>query len=280
MAGLTMLSLLLLVTFGSAMELPKLPEVFSTRVEANIVNKNYTMVQHEWVDEPNNIGRVDFFTINSTTGISSHSSAFYFYDIDEYAFIDDDGNCSAGPLEDLGRRLPFAGTTGPNATIGTTADFFRFGQEMNETYMGTETVRGILCNHWLAVRTISFNLTNATTNVTIPMSINMTLDWYFAHPDWDKPNSGDFQAPVRLKLQGMGRDGPYLHYYDYVTFSSVLHTHHGDTASIFQVWDEAGRGIFCHTQMYSANLNVAGSACARCILFTTSACCSTLMSSL
>jgi hypothetical protein len=78
-------------------------------------------------------------------------------------------------------------------------------------------------------------MTNSTTNVTTNISLPMTLDWYFEHPDWKAPNTDGFEAPVRLHLQGVGFTGPYEHYYDYVTFSAHLHSYSGDTATIFQV---------------------------------------------
>ena len=57
---------------------------------------------------------------------------------------------------------------GPNAVIGQTPDFFRFGKQFNETYLGTTTVRGILCNHWRAEMKLG------PSNSTAPPAI---LDW-------------------------------------------------------------------------------------------------------
>jgi hypothetical protein len=126
-------------------------------------------------------------------------------------------------------------TGGPNAQIGTTAEFFEFGKAFNESYMGTAQVRGILCNHWQAVSSMIIPVYNATTNTTTNMTLPMTLDWYFEHPDFSLPNTDGFQAPVRLRLQGVGSDGDYDHFYDYVTFSGHLSSHDGDTSNIFQV---------------------------------------------
>ena len=130
---------------------------------------------------------------------------------------------------------------GDSPQIGTTADFFRFGETMNETYMGTAQVRGILCNHWQATSFTVIPMTNSTTNVTTNVSLPMTLDWYFEHPDFLLPNTDGFQAPVRLRLQGTGFRGPYDHFYDYVTFSAHLHSRNGDTSTLFQVSLGIGR---------------------------------------
>lgn len=67
------------LAIAASMELPKLPAVFSTRVEATIVNKNYTLVSHEWVDEPNNVGRVDTYVVNQAGNETMRSSTYYLY---------------------------------------------------------------------------------------------------------------------------------------------------------------------------------------------------------
>jgi len=61
--------------------LPDLPTTFSARIEANIVNKNYSIVTHEWADEPNNVGRVDSYRVrNISSGVTERSSTLYLYD--------------------------------------------------------------------------------------------------------------------------------------------------------------------------------------------------------
>ena len=98
----------------SAMSLPALPTTFTCRVQANIVNKNYSISIHEWVDEPNNRGRVDTYRAsNNVPGGSTsrnaetgYTSDLYLYDTDTYIHTNSSG-CYGNSLESLGPRLPF-----------------------------------------------------------------------------------------------------------------------------------------------------------------------------
>ena len=54
--------------------LPKLPEQFEAVIEANIVNKNYTVHMHEWHDPKNDRARTDWYSNRA------HASSTSIYD--------------------------------------------------------------------------------------------------------------------------------------------------------------------------------------------------------
>lgn len=241
---------------ATAIELPGLPTVFSTRVQANIKNKvgrdsptdhpapslsnarlatqpppppppnprcfraqNYSISLHEWVDEDNNRARIDTYRV-ARPGVSGNSgrvTSLYLYDTDTLISVNESG-CEGSALESQ-RFLPTGGTTGRTARIGSTAEMFRFGAQFDETYMGVAEARGIRCDHW-------------TSNFQAG-PVNMSLDWFFATEEWEMPEANGSRIPVRLVLTGTGpnSDGTpgmheFEHVYDYSSFHVGLQGHH------------------------------------------------------
>ena len=94
--------------------------------------QNYSITIHEWVDEDNNRARIDEYRTADMvggTGETGYTSSLYLYDTDSYIHTNDTG-CYGDSLESRGRALPTGGTTGADARIGSTAEMFRFGAQM------------------------------------------------------------------------------------------------------------------------------------------------------
>eukprot|EP00043_Microstomoeca_roanoka_P030171 m.25057 g.25057 ORF g.25057 m.25057 type:complete len:347 (-) comp9793_c0_seq1:571-1611(-) len=221
--------LLSAVLAASDPSLPGLPTSFRTQIEATIVNKNYTLSFYEWVDEPNQRGRFDTYYPRSHAAFheTGFTSTIYNYATDSYIHRNDTG-CFKGNLEDLGDRLPFGGSTGSGAHIGTTQEIFRFGSQFDERYMGQEHVRGMLCDHWQSTASFGSNLIVA-------------VNWYFTAKNWDTAATGSSRVPVRVHLTGTltGQGGHnFEHFYDYVAFhvgNASLNPSHGDAEAVYQI---------------------------------------------
>ena len=115
-------------------KLPTFPSSFSTSVEVNIANKNYTALYKEFYDLEANKG-----SLERTKDGKTHRR-IYDYNLDEKIFIDLDAkNCSVSSIN--GSRFNFFGNN--NSHIESAAQLFRFAKQYNETYIGVTSVRGI-----------------------------------------------------------------------------------------------------------------------------------------
>lgn len=197
------------------LKLPPLPEQFTAVVEANIVNKKYTIHMHEWYDHPGDRGRADMYSTREhgfTSSITDFAAGHYYHT--------NNTGCFYGDPEHLGRFNFFSRDGQPHVT--STAKFFRFGGELTEKYMGVESIRGISCDHWLAQTTSSGQ-----------GNTSYSLDYYFSRPDWSLPEVDGQQVPVRLILNGSRLNAfnrttmqpiippsmtSFYHVYDYVSF--------------------------------------------------------------
>ncbi|XP_055956297.1 uncharacterized protein LOC126818106 [Patella vulgata] len=98
-------------------KLPSLPPSFQTRIEANILDMNYSISAVEYVDDENN--RANTCTVSNLTG-------------DANTVIFGGGGAAGG--------IPH---------VYSTAGVLHFAKELGETYMGSGTlVRGLKANHW------------------------------------------------------------------------------------------------------------------------------------
>lgn len=128
----------------------QLPPQFSVHVEANIVNKNRTVVVHEFYDNINNRGSLTFVT----EGVQEHS--IYDYD-DNEIFVFPDAHtgreCSVYPLDEA-RDIGFTfGLTRVNGSIhiGTTSAFLGLLRDDVPTqFLGFDSVRGTPAMRWRA----------------------------------------------------------------------------------------------------------------------------------
>ena len=191
------------------------PNQFRAVVEANIVNKEYTIHFHEWYDEPANQARADTYDNNREHG---YTSSTYDFKTSHYYHTNKSG-CFYGDPDHLSGFNFMARDGGAHVT--TSAKLFAFGGDLTETYMGVGYARGIKCDKWTAVS--SSTRGNNT----------FTLDYYFSQPSWNLPEVNRSRVPIRVVLNGsrivsfnrttnQPIDPPiphsYHHVYDYVSF--------------------------------------------------------------
>ena len=122
---------------SSGPKLPTLPTAFSTLMEINIVNKNYTFAFKELYDQKGDKGRIEF------AGHGRRRVAIYDYTLKEIIHVDMNAkNCTVSSTLDRnqGGRFSFFGV-GPH--IESVSELFKFGKSFNETYVGVSSVRGI-----------------------------------------------------------------------------------------------------------------------------------------
>ena len=173
---------------------PQLPSQFSSTVQAVILdNPHYggarELSVREYFDEPGNRGRLEY-AYNGSSGY-----VIYDYDDKELFFIDSEGCTVEETTEDnilLQRTFGFRVQDGA-PHIGTVSQYFETDQG-NFTFMGTEDLRGIPCNHWQSC--------------TISPNRSYTLDYYFSTTDadvWRSAYAND-PVPVMITLQGNRED--------------------------------------------------------------------------
>jgi hypothetical protein len=78
-----------------------------------------------------------------------------------------------------------------NGTFKSASDLLGFGESYNPTYVGTEDVRGIVCNVW-AVSTITISDVDQK---------NFTSYYHFSAPEWNYNQPG---AEVLLRIRVLG----------------------------------------------------------------------------
>ncbi|XP_019621111.1 PREDICTED: uncharacterized protein LOC109467529 [Branchiostoma belcheri] len=211
--------------------LPELPPMFQVRVEANIVEKNYTMVQHEFYDYPNNRGALMSY------GNGSRRHEVYDYATLERFTIFDNGTCLTSNMSTSRFNFFSYHMEHGHAHINKAGFILHFGAQFNETYNGTTTVRGIPVNHWYSC------MHNSTWNSTYK------LDFYFSVPGYQTA-SGQDQIPVRAEIRGKrltfnpqtkgpSREYKSIHHiYDFQGFHS--RTGHRDMTWVYQT-----EGVVC-----------------------------------
>ncbi|XP_035669705.1 uncharacterized protein LOC118411506 [Branchiostoma floridae] len=163
--------------------LPELPPRFQVHVEANILEKNYTMVQREFYDYPNNRGAL----LSYGNGTRTHQ--VYDYSTLEKFTLYDNGTCKTSNMSTSRFNFFSYHMEHGHAHINKAGFILHFGAEFNETYNGTTTVRGIPVNHWYSC------MHNATWNSTYK------LDFYFSVPGYPTA-SGQDEIPVRAEIRG------------------------------------------------------------------------------
>ena len=182
---------LYLLSVGVDPRLPSLPDTFDTWVTCNIANKNYTVVVHEIFDAANSRALLSRWH-GGTAQAGRHrqdpdsglTRTLYLFDIGEYFHVNSTA-CVGGQLDNLPYG-PFAHAQ-RTPTSKEMFDFARDGQ--TETYMGTELVQGIPCNHWQSVQSMG-------------SGGSMTLDYFFSVPEWANPEGNATEVPVLLHLTG------------------------------------------------------------------------------
>ncbi|XP_065192894.1 uncharacterized protein LOC135823945 [Sycon ciliatum] len=168
---------------------PTLPSSFSTEVEANILNRDYTVQVREFFDGRDDRAQLEVTRNGSRTVVIDDIRNGIQYTVD-----DSRRTCQARNYT-LRDRLETLGPDGQPHLISVN-DFFRFGKAYHEKYVGQATVRGIVCDQY----------TGNYTNTTNGMYVSYVMQWYFARQsNWTMPaGPGDGTAiPVRLDLVGV-----------------------------------------------------------------------------
>ena len=126
---------------NSSGTLPKLPNAFTAVIEANIVDKEFTMLLTEYYDDIRNRGAV---TRLSGRGNGENIHEIFDYNSNEIVSIDKTSKkCKVQSLVDHVPLIGFDLLDGKPHIKGV-SQVLHFGREFNETYMGTASVRGIL----------------------------------------------------------------------------------------------------------------------------------------
>ena len=123
-------------------KLPLLPDAFTATIEANILNKNYSIETTEFYNKKTNFGAMR----STRNGQTTHR--IWDYNHDEVIRINEnERSCLVSHISSYGRRTAFGPCmptgNGSCAHIEGVADLFRFGAKYNETYMGEKWIRGI-----------------------------------------------------------------------------------------------------------------------------------------
>ena len=202
-----------------------LPNQFITQIEANILNRGYTLQVTEYFDSPNDRSRIETLRNGSRHVVVHDYNSQITYITDTDARTCQASNATSGRM-----RNPFQ-TVGSDglAHLVSVNDFFQIGKKYHDKYVGVASVRGIQCDQYMG------SYANTTGNFTY----NYTMQWYFAkRENWTMPLGNiapNSAIPVRLALVGTSNfptqrpgqprgppmPGPvhsFSHIYDFVNF--------------------------------------------------------------
>ncbi|XP_061182284.1 uncharacterized protein LOC133190610 [Saccostrea echinata] len=201
-------------------ELPQIPSLFQTRIELNIVDKNTTVDIVEYFDYEGNRVRIDTLK-NAVQG-----SIIYSFDTDEIFYVTN-GFCSVGNIS-TSMAISLFGEMREDGRLHVLDSNYalKFGSKYNETYLGQESIRGIIVNHWRSI----FHWSGA--------KVNYTIDYYFSAESIWNTSSSFVSVPVRAEVQGPGRTSPIHHVYDFYSFNPSLPD---DITTVF----ETPVGVIC-----------------------------------
>jgi len=213
MPRMGLLQVLALALFGHTVSaadpvLPTLPDRWQVTVEATIVNKDYTMTQHEVYDYPNN--RIHLTTRSPRSKLTTHTLKML--DLGLALTWSGDVNpptdCVGKPAFHSDDNTNFMAAA--DGHLRASADFLDFGKNgQTEVYLGSKTVRGIECDAWLSTG-------------SIPNYGWWNLTYYFVASDWSVHGSVHEEidsVPVRAELVGAKTSDPahtYHHIYEFV----------------------------------------------------------------
>ena len=200
--------------------IPRTPPQFSTEIEANILHFNYTLHAFEYIDNINNLARVDVHSSLGEVNITIIN-----YNKAEVSHITTSANgkksCFAIPLaresSRLSRRLFGTDIINGTAHVATSRNYiFEILVAGNGTggYIGTELVRGIPC-----YRVQSCYYTSSEGRLA-----NYSVDLYFTQPNW---SSRPRQVPVQFIVNGTvtesnGSTRQMNNIYSYINFQYGL----------------------------------------------------------
>ncbi|CAL1542968.1 unnamed protein product [Lymnaea stagnalis] len=189
--------------------IPNLPSQYSMKVEANIVQKNWTTEVEEHYDAHKSRASLSL-TFNGSTTVS-----IFDYTIGEKYNIYPNGTCQTDvPTFDVYGYTKMGKLSHP--ALATVYEVFHFGTGFNQTYIGKEVVRGIPVDHWTSCQEWP------------DVGAKFQLDYYFSDPDYTMAG-GVTQVPVRAVLNGSANNlnadmkkltgtHHFTHIYDFTSF--------------------------------------------------------------
>ncbi|XP_067679909.1 uncharacterized protein [Haliotis asinina] len=189
---------------------PPLPDMsfqsFEAHVEANFIDKGYTMDAEQYLNFDGNIALVKMFA----NGMSSRS--IYSYNTGEIFDVDSESNCQVLNLTTTSQMNLFGDdVTDGRSHIPPASQALRFGSQNGPVFKGYGTTRGLPTLHWQSCMYWS----RANTN--------FTLDHYFTASNWST-SSTHVMVPVRIEMFGeqtfTNGSAPrtFHHIYDYFNF--------------------------------------------------------------
>lgn len=208
--------------------LPELPDQFETRIEANIVQKNYSMELTEYYDYTNNMGATIFHRRDK-----EYRSIMTFQNL-ERKLIFRNNTCLVMNLTDSKVNIFNFTVDATGGHVKGVKDILYFGKQFGETYIGgDEIVRGIAVDHWQSC--LKWGDLNGS----------FLLDYYFSKESFNT-TSGAKQVPIRAIVNGTGvglrhSNGSLHQFYHIYEFFSFQPGPIRDT-SVFQV----PAGVFCN----------------------------------
>ncbi|VDI33570.1 Hypothetical predicted protein [Mytilus galloprovincialis] len=190
-------------------KLPDLPNSFKSNIEINMLEESSTLDAVEYFDNLGN--RVALHT----TKEGLDGVAVYDFPSNEVFYVTH-GVCLVANIT----QRPEADLFGVTESDGflhvmSSSTALKFGQQYNETYMGTDIIRGINVDHWRSC--LHWNRSNA----------NFTVDYYFSRSNSWKTSSDFLTVPVRADVAGAyitadGSTKAIHHIYEYHAFTGSL----------------------------------------------------------
>ncbi|KAK7109160.1 uncharacterized protein [Littorina saxatilis] len=190
----------------NAMKRPRIPDQFHVHIECNLLEQNITAYVQEYYDLPRNRGRLTVEKPSNTTD--------FYMDYDQNMLLmvrPDSSTCETGILLLSGDKFVF----GYKLQFGNSQMYSPSGalhfSNANESYNGTNDVRGIVVDEWHSCQYLPS--INATAHVV----------WYFSQKDtWDM-QLGMKTNPVRMTAVGTQvlpdqSVKPFSHVYDFFSF--------------------------------------------------------------
>ncbi|KAH9519428.1 hypothetical protein Btru_075503 [Bulinus truncatus] len=217
---------------GSAPPLPELPRQYSVRVEANIMQKQWTTEVVEHYDA------VKHRASTLTTFNGTDTTAIFNFQNGEKYVVFENGSCRTERIHyDVFGFSRFGEMS--MQTMATVNEVFRIGTGFNQTYVGKDTVRGIPVDHWTSCQEWT------------AVGAWFQLDYYFSDPDYTTA-AGRSQIPVRAVVNGSARNTDshvgspqgshqFYHIYDFTSFRPGPFSDEG----VFRI----PRGVVCYDRV-------------------------------
>lgn len=208
---------------------PPLPDVFTTEIEANIIDRQYSILMREVFDSRRNMAALHYRAPN-VNGSTSRYIDILNYNLSEAYYIVDD-MCETHPLSED----PWSAMLG-NGSMFSTSQLFAFGGNLTEVYKGNASVRGIAANHWC----------NCVPDAPFKggKRVSYQIDYYFSQPLWLTDSSnftvGADIVPLRAVVQGTlkypnNNLTSFQHNYEYLSFGFKVEPR----------WLQTPPGVFC-----------------------------------